>query len=80
MKQMVVVAGPNGAGKSTFVRGYLYEYQVTYLSADAIAAELSPHDPSKAAVRAGRIFLARLDELIAGQETFTIIRRMVLSA
>lgn len=63
-KQLIVVGGPNGAGKTTFALDLIRATSYRYLSADAIAAELSPGKPDKAAFRAGRLFLARLREEI----------------
>jgi predicted ABC-type ATPase len=61
-----IVAGPNGAGKTTFVREFLprYVHCREFLNADLLAAGLSPFDPETAAVAAGRVFLARMKELI----------------
>jgi predicted ABC-type ATPase len=67
-RKLVIVAGPNGAGKTTFVKDYLQVYPYTYLSADAIAAELSPGQPSLARIEAGREFSRRVKEGIAAGE------------
>jgi predicted ABC-type ATPase len=48
-RHLVIVGGPNGAGKTTFAQVYPYRY----LSADALAAELSPEQPSLARIEAG---------------------------
>lgn len=62
MPQIVILAGPNGAGKSTAAAGLLSE-EITFLNADDIAKGL-PAIPSAARdVRAGRLLLAKLDEL-----------------
>ncbi len=64
-KEIWIVGGPNGAGKTTWVRGALEDQRGgTYLSADQIAAELSPGSPDAAAVAAGRRFLHRLRSAI----------------
>ena len=57
--QVLIIAGPNGAGKSTFAREYLpHEAQCpVFVNADLIAAGLSPFDPARAAIRAGRLML-----------------------
>ncbi|HZF10307.1 MAG TPA: AAA family ATPase [Thermoanaerobaculia bacterium] len=65
---LVIVAGPNGAGKTTFVQDYLQVYPYRYLSADAIAAEISPEQPSLARIEAGREFSRRVKEGIAAGE------------
>jgi len=55
-KRLVIVAGPNGARKTTFARAYLEVYPYKYLSADALAAELSPEQPSTGCIRRRRWF------------------------
>jgi predicted ABC-type ATPase len=41
-----------------------------FLNADIIAAELSPGDPERVAIQAGRIMLSRLDELMEDKADF----------
>jgi predicted ABC-type ATPase len=59
-----VIAGPNGAGKTTFAEMFLPNYTTCtrFINADVIAQNLSPGDPDKAAVRAGRIMLEEIQE------------------
>ncbi len=64
-RRLVIVGGPNGAGKTTFVKGYLQVYPYKYLSADALAAELSPEQPSLARIEAGREFSRQVKESLA---------------
>ena len=63
--RVIVLAGPNGAGKSTYapllLRGALGVNE--FVNADVIAQGLSGFNPAGAAIQAGRIMLARLDEL-----------------
>jgi len=61
-----VIAGPNGAGKTTFAKEFLPEYAHCreFLNADMLAAGISPFDPDRAAIAAGRVLLARMKELI----------------
>lgn len=70
----VLIAGPNGAGKTTFAREYLpgEPEGVRFLNADLIAAGLSPFDPDRAALRAGRLLLSLVDEAVAQRESFTV--------
>lgn len=65
MPNLYIIAGPNGVGKTTFVKKYLPARMRggEFLNADMIAAGISPFDPAKAAVAAGRILLNRLREL-----------------
>ena len=60
-RELWVIAGPNGSGKTTWVEALLeIRTDLAYLSADAIAAELSPERPEKAQFEAGRRFLEAL--------------------
>lgn len=70
----VLIAGPNGAGKTTFAREYLPDEPDAprFLNADLIAAGLSPFDPDRAALRAGRLLLALVDEAVARRESFAV--------
>jgi len=58
-KKIVIVAGPNGAGKTTFAQEYLTrEASCTeFINADLIARGLSPFEPEKSVIQAGRIML-----------------------
>lgn len=67
-----ILAGPNGVGKTTYARRFLpAEVQcLEFVNADMIAHGLSPFAPERAAIRAGRLMLARMAELIAARESF----------
>ena len=71
-KQLIVVAGPNGSGKTTFAEQYLLQHPCTYLSADSIAARLSPNAPEIAQFAAGREFLAALEKNLQGDESVLV--------
>ena len=61
-----VVAGPNGAGKSTFALNYLPTYagSIEYVNPDLMAQGLSPTDIRLASIKAGKLTLTRIAELI----------------
>ena len=67
-----VVAGPNGSGKSTFALRFLPDYagSIEYVNPDLVAQGLSPTDISLSAIKAGKLTLARIAELIAAGESF----------
>jgi predicted ABC-type ATPase len=71
-KKIIIIAGPNGAGKTTFARSFLpAEAQCPrFINADLIAAGLSPFAPEAAAIRAGRLMLAEIDDAVARGESF----------
>lgn len=70
----IIIAGPNGAGKTTFAREFLPgEAQCpVFVNADLIAAGLSPFAPEVAAIKAGRIMLAEIDDHVAHGRSFAL--------
>ncbi len=71
-KELLIVAGPNGSGKTTFALGCVAQRAVAYLSADAIAGELAPEDPTSARIQAGRRFLTEVNDRLSGSESLVI--------
>ena len=71
-RRIIIVAGPNGAGKTTFAREYLLKegHCPDFVNVDLIAAGLSPFDPDRAAIRAGRIMLSEIQRRIRKGESF----------
>ena len=71
-KQLYIIAGCNGAGKTTASFTILPEILgcKEFINADEIAKGLSPFQPESVAVQAGRIMLARMNELLQKGETF----------
>lgn len=67
MPSLFIIAGCNGAGKTTASFTVLPELlQVReFVNADEIARGLSPFQPEKVSIEAGRIMLHRLQELMA---------------
>ncbi|MBV9171993.1 MAG: hypothetical protein JOZ81_18115 [Chloroflexi bacterium] len=61
----MIIAGPNGAGKTTAAAFLLRDVLAVreYVNADPIAQGLSAFNPDTVALAAGRLMLARLDEL-----------------
>ncbi len=70
--KLVVVGGPNGSGKSTFAEEYVERFNIPYLGADLIAAELCPEDTWSARNQAGRLFSQRLSETIHRRNSLVI--------
>lgn len=62
--KLYVIAGPNGSGKTTFAEKFLPEYAgcFEFINADLIAKGLSPFNPSKIAIKAGKILLDQIAE------------------
>lgn len=66
MPNIYIIAGCNGAGKTTASYTVLPEMLQCkeFVNADEIAKGLSPFQPEKVAIEAGRIMLNRINELI----------------
>ena len=71
-KHLYIIAGCNGAGKTTASFTILPEVLdcKEFINADEIAKGLSPFQPESVAMQAGRIMLARMEELLQKGETF----------
>ena len=72
LPKLYIIAGCNGAGKTTASFTILPEvlHCKEFINADEIAKGLSPFQPENVAMQAGRIMLARMDELLQKGETF----------
>ncbi|MEO8249236.1 MAG: AAA family ATPase [Burkholderiales bacterium] len=70
--RILIIAGPNGAGKTTFAREFLPHEAgcPIFVNADLIAAGLSPFEPEKVALQAGRLMLRELARHVARRDTF----------
>jgi predicted ABC-type ATPase len=76
MPDVVIIAGPNGAGKTTFATEYLSaeDRRLEFVNADEIAREWAQQGEaaSLSDVRAGRMMLDRIDELVKVGANFAI--------
>ena len=73
-RRIIILAGPNGAGKTTFAREYLLKEAncPDFINVDLIAAGLSPFDPDRAAIRAGRLMLSEIERRIKKGDSFAL--------
>lgn len=73
-KTLYIISGCNGAGKTTASVTILPEmlHCREFINADEIAKGLSPFNPEGVAIEAGRLMLKRIDELVEGNESFSI--------
>ena len=71
-QRIIIIAGPNGAGKTTFAREYLVNeaHCPDFINVDLIAAGLSPFEPRRAAIQAGRIMLSEIQRRVRKRESF----------
>ncbi|MCK5229624.1 MAG: Zeta toxin family protein [Desulfobulbaceae bacterium] len=71
-KKCYILAGPNGAGKTTFANEFLpIEAEcLNFINADLIAQGLSPFQPAKMAVGAGRLMIQHINNCVRKNESF----------
>jgi predicted ABC-type ATPase len=72
MKQLYIIAGCNGAGKTTASYSVLPDMLncKEFVNADEIAKGLSPFQPERVSIQAGRIMLSRIKDLLTLGEDF----------
>lgn len=71
-KKIIIIAGPNGAGKTRFALEFLPREAgcPDFINVDLIASGLSPFDPEKAAIRAGRLLIEEIRRRVRFGESF----------
>ena len=72
MPNLYIIAGCNGAGKTTASFTVLPEMLDCdeFINADEIARGLSPLNPERASIEAGRLMLTKIDKLISNKTDF----------
>ncbi|SFT90386.1 Predicted ABC-type ATPase [Algoriphagus locisalis] len=72
MKKLYIISGCNGAGKTTASYTILPEILdcKEFVNADEIARGISPFQPEKAGIEAGRLMLKRIKKLLESGENF----------
>lgn len=71
-KKVIIIAGANGSGKTTFARKFLDVTKYDFLNADEFARQMSPNEPSKARIAAGKKVINLISEYIENQRSFVI--------
>jgi predicted ABC-type ATPase len=81
-KKIVIIAGPNGAGKTTFALEFLPREAgcPDFINVDLIAAGLSPFDPQRVGLRAGRLMLAEIARRFRAGESFEEVYRGLVNS
>ena len=71
-ERIIIIAGPNGAGKIMFAPEYSPKEArcPDFINVDLIAADLSPFNPARAAIQAGRIMLSEIERRVRKRESF----------
>ena len=71
-RRVLIIAGPNGAGKTTFAYDFLLNEAdcPAFVNADLIAHGLSPLQPEREEIQAGRLMLSLIDKHVQRRESF----------
>ena len=72
-KKLYIICGCNGAGKTTAsfnILPHLLNCK-EFVNADEIARGLSPFQPEKVSIQAGRLMLKRIEELLNSNKDFS---------
>jgi predicted ABC-type ATPase len=72
MPEIYVIAGANGSGKSTISKSIVKQINIPIIDPDAIAREIDPIKPEKAAVQAGRTAIERTQKYIDKSLSFGV--------
>ena len=72
MPVLTILAGPNGSGKSTLTSRLNFEGRENLPDPDAIAKQIDPADPGRAALKAGREAIRRTREYLQNSQSFGI--------
>ena len=74
MARLYIISGCNEAGKTTASYTVLPDLLNlhTFVNADEIADELSPQEPEREMIRASRLMLERVEQLIERDEDFAV--------
>ena len=66
-----LIAGPNGAGKTTYARSLSSEIG-ELVRPDLLALQLSPENPERVALKAGRLAIDRIKSLLQQKRSFAV--------
>ena len=71
-KILYIIAGANGSGKSTLASELLPSENIDFLNADEVAKEVCPENIESVKIKAGKIVLKRLEDLLNSGKSFAI--------
>mgnify|MGYP002625172928 CR=1 FL=1 len=71
-KILYIIAGANGSGKSTLASELLPYENLEFLNADEVAKEICPEKIESVKIKAGKIVLKRLDDLLLKGKSFAL--------
>lgn len=72
MPILYIIAGANGSGKSTLASELLPSEDLEFLNADEIAKGICPEHIESVKIKAGKVVLKKLNELLSNKKSFAI--------
>ncbi len=69
---LYIISGANGSGKSTLASELLSAKTLDFLNADEIAKEICPEHIESVKIRAGKLVLKKLEQLLIKKSSFAI--------
>lgn len=69
---LYIIAGANGSGKSTLASELLPSENLDFLNADDVAKEICPDNIESVKIKAGKIVLKKLENLLDSRKSFAI--------
>jgi len=69
---LYIIAGANGSGKSTLASELLPSENLGFLNADDVAKEICPDNIESVKIKAGKIVLKKLENLLNSRKSFAI--------
>ena len=69
---LYIIAGANGSGKSTLASELLPAKTLDFLNADEVAKEICPEHIESVKIKAGKLVLKRLEQLLNKKKSFAI--------
>ena len=71
-KEAIIIAGANGSGKTSFAKKFLDITQYQFLNADEFAMQMSPEDPTRSRIAAGKKVINLITDCIKNERSFVI--------
>ncbi len=71
-KILYIIAGANGSGKSTLASELLPSENLAFLNADDVAKEICPNNIESVKIKAGKIVIKKLENLLNSGKSFAI--------
>lgn len=71
-RKLFILGGANGSGKTTISNELLKDYELVFLNADEIAMGIYPDRMEKARIKAGKLLIKQLDDLIGAGRSFAL--------